>query len=214
MDHIIQYTVGLTIDPLALGTSQECHDPANIFWNATPLQRACQSSLNLFNRRRLITARCISPGVFEPHITLDPAGCDCINRAALVPKVAGEAARETLDGSLATGVKCVAGHPDAGGDGRHQDDAPTLFDVLVRSLGHKELGAGVEVKDLVEVLQGGFAQRCKFLGAGVGHHDVDAAKLGDNLSEELVDLFDLGHVRFKCGPAGADLLYGLHDVVG
>ena len=83
---------------------------------------------------------------------------------------------------------------EAGGDGRHQHQAPAGLAVLVGVLADEELGAGVEAKDVVVEVLGHVFGLLEALGAGIGDDDVDFAVVGLGGFEEGGDFAGAGHV--------------------
>lgn len=98
-------------------------------------------------------------GDIVKHIRYSTTRCERVHSDLLVAAVLGENPHKRGDCSLGVRVLRVPGHAEIfGGVGRHQDDAPTLIQVVVGLAGRKELAACVWAGDEVELVLGHFAE--------------------------------------------------------
>ena len=157
------------------------------------------------------------PGVLGEHVTLDATGSDTVDGDTATAEVSSESLDHANDGHLGSVVESVVADAEkASSDGRHEDEASVVLEVLPRSLADEELGAGVEVEDVVVLLLGDLLGLVPALGAGVAHDDVDLAKVLLGFLEQTLDLGGLADVGLNGDGfgAGAGLLDELDDLVG
>ena len=100
------------------------------------------------------------------------------------------------------------------GDGPHQDEAAANLKVLVGLTSNKELATGVDVEDAVILLRSDILDVAERDNSRVGAHNVEPAKPFLALTEELLDLADITHVGLDGHRIPAELLDGLHNIVG
>lgn len=93
-------------------------------------------------------------------------------------------------------------------DGRDQDQATALGQVLVSFLGHKILRLDIDGEDFINIFLAHLLDVTEMLNARVAHDDVDAAQVCDGLAEELGDIFALADVGAHANGADAVLFAG------
>lgn len=212
-----------TVYPATVLTRQKGNHPRDILRHRTPPQRAVvrHETLNLLGGPVGRTARNVMPRILGEHVALDTARRHAIDRDAALAKVGGKALDHADDGHLGRIVQDVVLYAEqARGDGAHENEAAVVLDVLVRGLPDEELGARVEVEDVVVLLLGDLLRLVPRLGPRVAHDDVDLAKCLLGLGEEPVDLGYFGHVGLDGDGLGAvvealdDLAYFLGRALG
>src|SRR5579859_5261896 len=73
-------------------------------------------------------------------------------------------------------------------NGGHQDDTASTLEVLVRRLSNEELSASVEVENTIIDSRSDILNLLEALDAGVGHDNVQSAKVCLCIHKQLVDL--------------------------
>jgi hypothetical protein len=157
------------------------------------------------------------PSVLGEHVTLDATRGDTVDSDTARAKVSGESLDHANDSHLGSVVKSVvADTKKASSNGRHEDQASVVLEVLPRGLADEELCAGVEVEDVVVLLLGDLLGLVPALGAGVAHDNVDLAEVLLGLLEQTLDLGGLADVGLDGDGfgAGAGLLDQLAHLVG
>jgi hypothetical protein len=157
------------------------------------------------------------PSVLGEHVTLDATRGNTVDGDTARAKVGSESLDHTNDSHLGSVVKSVvADAKEASGDGRHEDQASVVLEVLPRSLADEELCASIEVEDVVVLLLGDLLGLVPALGAGVAHDNVDLAEVLLGLLEQTLDLGGLADVGLDGNGfgAGAGLLDQLAHLVG
>lgn len=152
------------------------------------------------------------PCVLGEHVGLDTTGGNTVDGDTAHTKVRRERLNHTDNRHLGRIVQHMI--PDAqqtGRDGAHQDQAAVVLQVLPGGLADEELGARVQVEDVVELLLGDLLRLVPRFRAGVAHDDVDLAERLLGVLEEAFDLGFLGHVGldgdgFGAGPGRFNLL--------
>jgi hypothetical protein len=147
------------------------------------------------------------PSVLGEHVTLDATRGDTVDSDTARAKVSGESLDHANDSHLGSVVKSVvADTKKASSNGRHEDQASVVLEVLPRGLADEELCAGVEVEDVVVLLLGDLLGLVPALGAGVAHDNVDLAEVLLGLLAHLVGGFlAVGVVDYDAGATATEL---------
>lgn len=157
------------------------------------------------------------PCVLGEHVALDATGSDTVDGDTATAEVSGESLDHADDGHLGSVVESVVADAEkTGSNRRHENETSVVLEVLPRGLADEELGAGVEVEDVVVLLLGDLLGLVPALGAGVAHDDVDLAEVLLGLLEQALDFGGLADVGLDGDGfgAGAGLLDELDDLVG
>ena len=157
------------------------------------------------------------PCVLGEHVTLDATGSNTVDGDTATAKVGSESLDHSDDGHLGSVVKrVIADAKQTSSNRRHEDQTTVVLEVLPRRLADEELGAGIEVEDVVVLLLGDLLGLVTALGTGVAHDDVDLAEVLLGLLEQALDFGGLADVGLDGDGfgAGARLLDELDDLVG
>jgi len=146
------------------------------------------------------------------HVGLDSTRRDTVDGDTTLAKVSSKGLDHANDGHLGSVVEDVV--PDTeetGGNRGHEDEAAVVLEMLPRGLADEELGASVEVEDVVVLLLCDLLGLVPGLGAAVAHDNVDLAKVLLGVLEEPLDLGGLADIGLDAdglgtAAAGLDLL--------
>ena len=204
---------------LTVFRSEEADNTCNVLGSSTPLERAVLSheGLDLVGGPLGGGAGDVVPGVGGEHVALDTTGAHAVDGDAADAKVGSKSLGHANDGHLGGVVeRVVLNAQQTSGDGGHEDQTAVVLEVLPGSLADEELGAGIEVEDLVVDFLGDFLGLVPALHAGVAHDDVDAAKVRLGLLEQPRDFRDLGDIGLdgETLGSGAELVDLVDDLVG
>lgn len=136
-----------------------------------------------------------SPCVGGEHVRLDTTGGDTVDGDTTLTEVGSEGLDHTNNGHLGSVVKgMVADTKKTSSDGGHEDQTTVVLKVLPGSLTNEELGASVQVEDVVVLLLGDLLSLVPRLGTTVGHDNVNLAKVLLGLLEQTLNLGNLADV--------------------
>ena len=158
-------------------------------------------------------------GHFGGHLGLDEAGADDVDAYVAGGELFGAALAEAYDAGLGgsiVGLVVVARDADDGAD--VDDGAVSLTPHRgLDGLGHAEYRSEVGVHHAVELFLGHALDGGVVGDAGVVDEDVDLAKIGQHLLDEVLCLLVVGHVAgiaFRRDAEGEEFLFdGNHFLV-
>jgi len=157
------------------------------------------------------------PGVLRKHVALDASRCHAITSDASFPEISRKGLDHADDGHFGGVVEgVVLDAEEAGGNGRHEDEAAVVFEVLVCGLADEELGSGVQIEDVVVFLLCNLFRLVPGFGPGIAHYDVDFAEGFFGFFEETGDFGDFGDVGLDgdCFRTIPKILNYLYDFFG
>lgn len=135
------------------------------------------------------------PCVGGEHVRLDTTGCDTVDGDTTLTEVGSEGLDHTNNSHLGSVVESVVTDTkETGSNGGHEDQTTVVLKVLPGSLTNEELGASVQVKDVVVLLLGDLLGLVPRLGTAVGHDNVDLAKVLLGLLEQTLNLGNLADI--------------------
>jgi hypothetical protein len=135
------------------------------------------------------------PSVGSEHVRLDTTGGNTVDSDTTLTEVGSEGLDHTNNSHLGGVVEgMVTDTKKTSSNGGHEDQTTIVLKVLPCSLTNEELGASVQVEDVVVLLLGDLLGLVPRLGTAVGHDDIDLAKVLLGLLEQTLNLGDLADI--------------------